>query len=425
MLNKQLFLQTPQIVKDALVKRGQKSEMVDIAADMLRELNAAQQGLDSARSEKKQLSAQFGRAISNKEDTVAISIAISAVDGGIADWTQQHQGLEEEAHATLSRFPNIPHTSVPVAAAGTEEPNVLIRQVGVPRVFDFEIKDHVELGALHGVLDFETAARISGARFSILHKWGARLERGLINFMLNEHTARGYNETLPPVLVNAASLFGTGQFPKFVDEVFRAETDDKKGLYLIPTAEVPVTNYNRDQIVTLPLNYVAFSPCFRAEAGAYGRDTRGLIRQHQFNKVELVKIVLPETSYDELEVMVGDAENILQKLGLPYRVMLLDATDMGFGAAKTYDLEVWVPSQNTYREISSCSNCEDFQARRMNTRFKRTSQSKTEFPHTLNGSGLAVGRTWLAIVENYQNADGSITVPDVLVPYMGTNILHK
>jgi seryl-tRNA synthetase len=318
----------------------------------------------------------------------------------------------------LSTLPNIPHESVPVGpdeAANREE-----RRWGQPPEFDFEPKDHVELGATLGILDFERASKIAGSRFSILNGAGARLSRALVNFMLELHTREhGYQETLPPFVVNADSLFGTGQLPKFEEDLFKLT--DERGLYLVPTAEVPVTNYYRDEILDgsqLPLKWVAYTPCFRSEAGSYGRDVRGLIRQHQFEKVELVKYALPENSYDELESLTRNAETVLQKLGLHYRVVALSTGDLGFGPAKTYDIEVWLPSQNAFREISSCSNYESFQARRAQIRFRRAGGAKPEYVHTLNGSGLAVGRTWIAVLENYQQSDGSILIPEALQPYM-------
>src|SRR5690606_18152704 len=298
--------------------------------------------------------------------------------------------------------------------------NVEVRRVGEPRQFDFEPKPHWELGVSLDILDFERAGRVTGTRFAFLKGLGARLERALIQFMLDLHTEEhGYTELWPPFIANADSMTGTGQLPKFAQDMFRLEGTD---YYLIPTAEVPVTNYRKGEILdgaSLPLYYTAYSPCFRAEAGAHGRDTRGLIRQHQFDKVELVKLVAPETSYDELESLVQDAESVLQKLGLPYRVTLLCSGDLTFSSAKTYDLEVWMPSYGRYVEISSCSNFEDFQARRADIRFRRQPGAKAEYVHTLNGSGLAIGRTVAAILENFQEADGSVTIPPVLVPYMG------
>jgi len=313
----------------------------------------------------------------------------------------------------------VPSESVPV---GTDETaNTEVRRWGDAPQFDFEPQDHVDIGTRLDILDLERAAKIASARFAILKGAGAKLERALINFMLDVHTnEHGYEETLPPFIVNKDSLFGTAQLPKFESDLFKLE--DERGLYLIPTAEVPVTNIYREEILDeaqLPLKFVAYTPCFRSEAGSYGRDTRGVIRQHQFDKVELVKLARPEDSYAELEALTRDAETILQKLGLHYRVVTLSTGDLGFASAKTYDIEVWLPSQNTFREISSCSNFESFQARRAQIRFRRQSGGKPEFVHTLNGSGLAIGRTWLALLENYQQRDGSVLIPQVLRPYMG------
>jgi seryl-tRNA synthetase len=311
-----------------------------------------------------------------------------------------------------------------VPSGKDETANTEARRWGTPRDFPaegFAPKDHVDIATALGILDLERATKITGARFNVLSGLGAKLERALINFMLDLHTSEhGYREVLPPLMVNEATLFGTGQLPKFEEDLFKVRFE--RDYYLIPTAEVPLTNLHRDEILSegdLPLSYTAYTPCFRSEAGSYGRDTRGLIRQHQFDKVELVKITKPEESFDALEKLTSDAEKVLQRLGLPYRVVTLSTGDMGFSAAKTYDIEVWLPSQDTYREISSCSNCTDFQARRAQIRFKRDGKNKTELVHTLNGSGLAVGRTWLAILENYQQADGSVKVPEALVPYLG------
>lgn len=332
---------------------------------------------------------------------------------------EEHRGEVESAmHDLLAGLPNIPSDDVPQGA--DESANVEIRKWGEPKEFDFEVKDHVDLGEALGILDLERATKIAGSRFAILNGAGARLERALVNFMLDVHTTEhGYTETLPPFIVNRTSLFGTNQLPKFEDDLFHLKDD--RGLALIPTAEVPVTNYHAEEILDakdLPICYTAYTPCFRSEAGSYGRDTRGLIRQHQFEKVELIKLALPEDSAEEHDKLTANAERILQLLGLPYRTVVLSTGDMGFGATKTYDIEVWLPSQNTYREISSCSNCGDFQARRMNLRFRRAGGAKPEFVHTLNGSGLAVGRTWVAILENYQQEDGSILIPEVLQRYM-------
>lgn len=342
---------------------------------------------------------------------------VNQLKENIIELDAKRDEAETQMRELLSTLPNIPHESVPV---GDETANREERRWGHQPPFDFAPKDHVDLGATLGILDLERATKIASARFAILNGAGARLSRALVNFMLDVHTREhGYTETLPPFIVNARTLFGTGQLPKFEQDLFKLT--DERDLFLIPTAEVPVTNYHHDEILDaaqLPVHMTAYTPCFRSEAGSYGRDTRGLIRQHQFEKVELVKICLPENSDAELESLTRNAETILQKLNLPYRVVTLSTGDMGFSAAKTYDIEVWLPSQNTFREISSCSNCTDFQARRMNLRFRRAGGGKPEFPHTLNGSGLAVGRTWIAILENYQQADGSIIIPEVLRPYM-------
>ena len=324
---------------------------------------------------------------------------------------------DERIETFLLGVPNLPHPSVPVGRDSSA--NVEVRRWGEPRRFDFPAKPHWEIGEALGLLNFERAARMSQARFAVLIGLGARLERALINFMLDLHTkAHGYTEVYPPLLVNAAAMTGTGQLPKFADELFKTADES---LYMIPTAEVPVTNLHREETLppgTLPLSYVAFTPCFRREAGSYGKDTRGLIRQHQFNKVELVKFAEADRSHEALEQMTRDAEAVLQRLGIPYRVVALCTGDLGFAAAKTYDIEVWLPSQGAYREISSISNCEAFQARRANIRYRPAPQAPVEYAHTLNGSGLAVGRTWLAILENYQEPDGSVRIPDALRPYM-------
>jgi len=343
----------------------------------------------------------------------------------VAGLKEKQAALEAERDETdaamrdlLSGLPNLPADGVPVGK--DESANVEVRRWGTPREFDFEVKDHVDLGTDLGILALERATKIAGSRFAIMNGGGARLARALVNFMLDIHTGEhGYSETQPPLLVNREALFGTGQLPKFEEDLFHIK--DERGFALIPTAEVPVTNYFAGEILDasdLPKYFAAYTPCFRSEAGSYGRDTRGLIRQHQFEKVELVKMCLPEDSDAEHEKLTANAERILQLLGLPYRTVVLSTGDMGFSARKTYDIEVWLPSQNTFREISSCSNCGDFQARRMNTRFRRAGGAKPEFVHTLNGSGLAVGRTWIAVIENYQQADGSISIPEILWPYM-------
>ena len=336
----------------------------------------------------------------------------------IAGLDRARDEAEARMRELLSALPNVPHESVPIGA--DETANREERRWGSPPAFDFEPKDHVDLGTALGILDFERASKIAGARFSILNGGGARMSRALVNFMLELHTGEhGYTETLPPFMVNKDALFGTGQLPKFEEDLFKLT--DERGLYMVPTAEVPVTNYHREEMLDaaeLPMKWAAYTPCFRSEAGSYGRDVRGLIRQHQFEKVEMVKYALPENSYDELESLTRHAEAVLQRLGLHYRVMTLSTGDLGFGPAKTYDIEVWLPSQNAFREISSCSNYETFQARRAQIRFRRAAGAKPEYVHTLNGSGLAVGRTLIAVLENYQQRDGSITVPEALRPYM-------
>ena len=372
-------------------------------------------------------SKKIGNAKSKGEDVSAIMAEVAHLGDALKQAETQLEQIQNSLQKILFEVPNLPHDSVPEGK--NEEHNQQIRRWGEPRQFDFAIKDHVSIGEGLGLLDFETATKLSGARFSLMKGGLARLHRALAQFMLDTHTQEhGYIETYVPYLVNQESLRGTGQLPKFEEDLFavnaggaeNSSANNSPAFHLIPTAEVPITNMVRDEIVplqSLPLKYVAHTPCFRSEAGSYGRDTRGLIRQHQFDKVELVHIVHPDQSYEALEQLVGHAEKILQKLALPYRVMALCTGDMGFSAAKTYDIEVWLPAQNTYREISSCSNCEAFQARRMQARF-RNENGKPALLHTLNGSGLAVGRTLVAVLENYQNADGSVAIPEVLRPYM-------
>ena len=338
----------------------------------------------------------------------------------ISEAAKRAEAVDQELRSRLALIPNLPHSSVPVG--NSPEQNAEVRKWGAPPRFDFTPKPHWELGEQLGILDLERAVKITGARFAVYWALGARMERALANFMLDLHTREhGYTEVLPPYMVNSASMYGTGQLPKFGADLFKCENTD---FWLIPTAEVPVTNLHRDEILDaarLPVSITAYTPCFRSEAGSYGKDVRGIIRQHQFQKVELVKFTRPEGSYDQLEKLTSHAEAVLQKLGLHYRVVLLCTGDMGFSSAKTYDLEVWLPGQQLYREISSCSNFEAFQARRANIRYRPQGSKKTDFVHTLNGSGLAVGRTWLAILENYQQADGSVVIPEALRPYMGTD----
>ena len=379
---------------------------------------------EEAQAKVNTLSKQIGELMKQgkREEAEAVKAEVAQVKTLQEQLNQDLPRIQAALDDLLLRIPNLPHSSVPVGKDETE--NVEVRKVGTPKSFDFEVKDHVDLGAALG-LDFEKAAELSGARFSLMKGKVARLHRALAQFMLDTHTQQhGYTECYTPYIVSDAALLGTGQLPKFAEDLFhvtRGGDESKLSQYLIPTAEVTLTNIVRDEIVAekdLPLKFTAHSPCFRSEAGSHGKDTRGLIRQHQFDKVEMVQVVQPENSYAALEEMVSHAENILKLLELPYRVITLCTGDMGFGAAKTYDLEVWVPAQNTYREISSCSNCEDFQARRMKARFKGE-DGKNRLLHTLNGSGLAVGRTLVAVLENHQNADGSINIPQALRPYLG------
>ena len=408
-------------VRAALIaRRADTSALDDFArADEERRRTIAES--DQLNAQRNAASREIGGLMKEgrKDEAETRRAEVSGLKDRIAELDQLRDQTEARMHELLSTLPNVPHSSVPVGA--DESANTEVRRWGQAPKFSFEPKDHVDLGTALGILDLERATKIASARFAILNGAGARLERALINFMLDVQTREhGYLETLPPFIVNRNSLFGTGQLPKFGADLFKLE--DERQLYLIPTAEVPVTNYHREEILDasqLPMKWVAYTPCFRSEAGSYGRDTRGVIRQHQFEKVELVKYTLPENSYEELESLTRDAETILQKLGLHYRVVTLSTGDIGFGSAKTYDIEVWLPSQNTFREISSCSNYETFQARRAGIRFRRAGGAKPEFVHTLNGSGLAIGRTWIAILENYQQEDGSVIVPEVLRPYVG------
>jgi seryl-tRNA synthetase len=366
---------------------------------------------------------EIGKLRQEGVDTSERQQQVRAIAERIALLEAEQKAAEESFREMLTGIPNLPHESVPVGLS--EADNVEVRRVGEPRAFDFEPKAHWDLGAELGILDLERAAKVTGARFAVYWGLGAKLERALINFMLDVHTREhGYTEVLPPFMVNSASMFGTGQLPKFAQDSFKLENSD---YWLIPTAEVPVTNLYRNETLEgerLPVKLCAYTPCFRSEAGSYGRDVRGIIRQHQFQKVEMVKFAHPDHSYDELEKLTADAEDILRRLGLPFRTVVLSTGDTGFSAAKTYDIEVWLPGQNGYKEISSCSNFEAFQARRASIRFK-SAKGKSEFVHTLNGSGLAVGRTWVAIVENYQQADGSVVVPEVLRPYLGAEVIRK
>ncbi len=408
-------------VHTALEKRGFAPAVLDdfVRADAERRGVIAES--DALNAQRNSASREIGMLMKEgKSDEATLRRnEVSELKERIAELDELRDQAEARMREMLSTLPNIPHESVPVGK--DESANVEIRRWGTKPEFDFEPKDHVDLGTALGILDLERAAKIASARFAILNGAGARLSRALVNFMLDVQTREnGYQETLPPFIVNKDALFGTGQLPKFEEDLFKLT--DERGLYLIPTGEVPVTNYHREEMLAasvLPLKFAAYSPCFRSEAGSYGRDTRGVFRQHQFEKVELVKLTLPEESYNELESLTLDAESILQKLGLHFRVVEHVTGDLGFSAAKSYDVEVWLPSYNAFKEISSCSNCTDFQARRGQIRFRRVGGAKPEFVHTLNGSGLAIGRTWIAILENYQQLDGSVVIPEALRPYMG------
>jgi len=419
MLDIQLLRKDAALVAERLAARGFAFDAARFDA-LEAERKTIQTRTQDAQSRRNTLSKQIGMLKGKGEDTTAVMAEVAGLGDELKQMEARLAALQTEINDFLMGVPNLPHESV--AVGKDETANVEVSRWGTPKTFDFPVRDHVDLGEGLGQLDFAAAVKITGSRFSVMKGPLARLHRALAQFMLDVHTSEhGYTEVYVPYLVNADSMRGTGQLPKFEEDLFHIPRSDAEKLYLIPTAEVPVTNLLRDEIVAaeaLPLKFVAHTPCFRSEAGSYGRDTRGMIRQHQFDKVELVQMVKPEDSYAALEALTANAEAILQKLGLPYRKMLLCSGDMGFSSAKTYDLEVWLPAQNTYREISSCSNFEAFQARRMQARFK-VGQGKPELLHTLNGSGLAVGRTLVAILENYQNADGSVTVPEVLRPWMG------
>jgi seryl-tRNA synthetase len=416
MLDARYVRENVEYVKEALKKRGYDFPLLKFLSIDEKRISVLKE-TEELRNLRNVVSEEIGRRKRQKEDASDQMAQMKGVAERIKSLDEQLKGLEEETSELLLTIPNIPDASVPVGRDETE--NIEIRKWGTPGEFDFEPLNHWDIAEPLDIVDFERAAKIAGARFALMKGAGARLERALMNFMLDLNTSKGYKEVFPPVLVNRESMTGTGQLPKFEMELFRIADPE---FYLIPTAEVPVTNIHRGEILKetdLPLYYTAYTPCFRREAGSHGKDTRGLIRQHQFNKVELVKFVKPEDSFNELERLTSDAEDILQRLGLPYRVVALCTGDLGFSAAKTYDLEVWLPGQNRYREISSCSNFMDFQARRANIRFRREGKKGTEFLHTLNGSGLAIGRTLVAVLENYQQKDGSIVVPGVLRTYMG------
>ena len=416
MLDIKMIRQNTDEIKERLATRGVKAEKIDALLEKdkrRRELLVETEGLKQKRNE---VSAEIANAKRNKQDATDAIKEMREVGAKIKSLDEELEEVEATVKDMASRLPNLPNPTIPVGP--DESANVELRKVGTPREFDFEPKAHWDIGEDLGIRDFDRGAKVSGARFVYEKGLGARLERAVYNFMLDEHAKEGYTEMLPPYIVNAQTMYGTGQFPKFKEDVYQVNGED---MTLIPTAEVPLTNYYRDEVIPmekLPVYFTALTPCFRSEAGSAGRDTRGLIRMHQFNKVEMVKFSKPENSYDELEKMTQNAGNIMEKLGLPYHVITLSTGDMGFSAAMTHDLEVWMPAQNKYREISSCSNCEDFQARRAHIQY-RDENGKLNFVHTLNGSGLAVGRTVAAILENYQNEDGSVTVPEALRPYLG------
>ncbi len=416
------FRNNVEQIRDRLASRGYELD-VNAFEDLDRKRRECLTESEELKARRNQASAEIARLRKAGEDTAERQLQVRAMGERITELDEEAGKLELEFRDFLARVPNLPHESVP--AGRDERDNQEIRRWGTPRQFEFSPKAHWDLGPELGILDLERAAKVAGARFAVYWGIGARLERALINFMLDLHTKEhGYEEVLPPFLVNSASLYGTGNLPKFAEDLFKCEQHD---LWLAPTAEVPVTNLFREETLNsdaLPLSLCAYTPCFRSEAGSYGRDVRGIIRQHQFQKVELVKFTRPESSYDEHEKLTCDAEEVLRRLGLPYRTVLLCTADTSFSAAKTYDIEVWLPGQNAYKEISSCSNFEAFQARRAQIR-SRSAKGKPEFVHTLNGSGLAVGRTWVAILENYQQADGSISVPAVLQPYLNAERIDR
>lgn len=421
MLDIRLIRENPQKVKDAMKSRNKDMDaLVDEILEIDKKLREITQKADALKAEQNAASKQIPAIKKQGGDVSEIMARMNAIKEDVKVLDAERNELAAKQKTVMYEFPNVPSDTTPIGKDDSE--NVEIRRWGEPRTFDFEAKPHWDIGAALGILDPETAGKVTGARFHFYKGLGARLERSIISFFLNTHTENGYTEVFPPFMVNRASMTGTGQLPKFEEDAFKVTND----YFLIPTAEVPVTNMYRDDILDgsqLPISYCAYSACFRAEAGSAGRDTRGLIRQHQFNKVELVKFVKPEESYQELEKLTNDAERVLQLLGLPYRVVALSTGDIGFSSAKTYDIEVWMPSYGRYVEISSCSNFEDFQARRASIRYKNGPKDKAQLIHTLNGSGVAVGRTTAAILENYQNEDGSVTIPEALRAYMGTDII--
>ena len=422
MLDIKVIRNNPEIVKQAMKNRQMNLDNeIDEILKIDEERRNILQEAESMKAQQNAVSKKIPEMKKSGEDISKVMVEMKELSDKISEKTKLQSELEAKQRDLISWIPNIPNETVPIGKDDSE--NVEIRRWGEPRKFNFEAKAHWDIGKDLGILDSERATKVTGTRFNFYKGLGAKLERSIINFFLNTHTQNGYTEVFPPFLANDDSLFGTGQFPKFKEDEFKVENTN---LYLVPTAEVPVTNFHRNEILegeSLPIKYCAYSACFRSEAGSAGRDTRGLIRQHQFNKVELVKFCKPEESYEELEKLTNDAEKLLQMLNLPYRVVALCTGDATFSSAKTYDIEVWMPSYNRYVEISSCSNFEDYQARRLQVRYKDSAKDKAKLVHTLNGSGLAVGRTVAAILENYQNADGTVTVPEVLVSLMGTNIL--
>jgi seryl-tRNA synthetase len=416
MLDIKYLRQNVEFVRRKMLERGQEMDFGPFIAMDAKRLDILHE-VELLRNERNTASKEIGEKKQRKEDASALIARMGEVSARIRELDEGLKKTEAELNEMGMIIPNIPHESV--AYGTSSEDNPIVRTWGEKKLFDFQPRPHWEIGEKTNTLDFARGAKITGARFTLYRGLGAMLERAIINFMLDLHIAEhGYTEMLPPFLANRESMTGTGQLPKFAEDLFKVEKTD---YYLIPTAEVPVTNIHRDEILSekdLPIYYVAYSPCFRAEAGSYGKDTRGLIRQHQFNKVEMVKFTTPETSYDELEKLTLNAEEVLKRLNIPYRTVSLCTADLGFSSAKTYDVEVWLPGQDTYREISSCSNFEDFQARRASIRFRREGSGKVEFVHTLNGSGLAAGRTTVAVMENYQQADGGVLIPEALRPYM-------
>ncbi len=423
MLDIKILRTEPDRIREALKNRFNDLDITP-AIELDKERRAILADAEQKKAKQNEITKQIPAMKKAGENTDKIFAEMRELSDEIKEDDVKISQIDEDLRNFMLKIPNIPNKDVPVGKDDTE--NVEIRRYSEPRNFDFEPKAHWDIGTDLDILDFDRGAKIAGSRFTVYKGLGARLERSVIQFFLNTHTEEsGYKEIFPPYMVNRASMTGTGQLPKFEEDAFKVANN---GYFLIPTAEVPVTNLHRDEILdgnSLPIKYCAYSACFRAEAGSAGRDTRGLIRQHQFNKVELVKFADPEKSYEELEKLTNDAEKLLKKLGIAYRVVCLSTGDLGFSSAKTYDIEVWMPSYGRYVEISSCSNFEDYQARRANIKFKRNPKDKAQFVHTLNGSGLAVGRTVAAILENYQNADGSVTIPEVLVPYMGTDKITK